>query len=89
MALLLGDNWPGKVCEHWDYLDRRERGGNNGNQGSWRLKTIKVTFSQSVRRANETISHKSVWDQVTQENLREETHRTIVTSSTGLMETNK
>lgn len=27
VALLLGDYWPEKVCEHWDYLDRRERGG--------------------------------------------------------------
>lgn len=37
---------------------KRKWGKNHGNQDSWRLKTIKVTLSQSVRRANETNSHK-------------------------------
>lgn len=26
VAVALGDYYPEKVCEHWDYLDRRESG---------------------------------------------------------------
>ena len=77
MALLEGDYWLEKVCEHWDYLERREEkrkgGEKHRNQDPWRFKTKMVTFSQSVRRAYETISHKPAWDQVTEEAARRDT----------------
>lgn len=40
VALLLGDYWPKKVYEHWDYLDKVKGGGaeimGTKNFGDWK-----------------------------------------------------
>jgi len=94
VALLEGDYWLEKVCEHWDYLERREEKRRERGEKSIGIKTLgdskpKWSPSHKVSEGHMKPFLTSLHGIKSQRRLPEETRKIIVISFTGLTEAKK